>query len=55
MGAPWGLLGQGAQALGFFISLIFAKRIDIAEQDLSYVKSDAFSTAKKKVFKYTLK
>ena len=33
-GAPWGSLGQGAQALGFFILLIFAKCIEIGDQDL---------------------
>ena len=33
-GAPWGSLGQGAQALDFFILLIFAKCIDVGEQDL---------------------
>lgn len=33
-GAPWGSLGQGAQALDFLILLIFAKCIDVGEQDL---------------------
>ena len=51
-GAHWGSLCQGAQALGVFILLIFAKCIDIGEQDLC--ESWHILTRQSTVFKYLL-
>lgn len=50
---PTGVLWRGAQAWGVFILLIFAKCIDIGEQDLC--ESWHILTCQSTVFKYTIK